>query len=277
LESYHKALAIRSRLARDNPAVTEFQSDLAESYLNVGNLEREKGYPNQAIESYSKALAINERLARENPSVITFQIALALGHNNVGAMQRITGHSEQALQSHLKALAIREWLARENASVDQFQSDLGASHNNLGALRHSIGDLDPALESYEKGLTIFQGLARKHPDSVEYATHVAVTLHNMAMIDLLSKHVQQARDKLREAISWERMALGAYPKLPTYLRNLEGHLTHLVQAATTLGLDDEARAARRELAELTASDPAMVELDRRVDAVLHGQAAKDNR
>jgi tetratricopeptide (TPR) repeat protein len=276
LESYGKALAIQDRLARENPSVTAFQSDLAGSHYNIGSLQRATGHPDQALNSYGKALAINERLARENPSVTEFQRNLALSHNNIGLLQSDTGHPDQALESYGKALAIFERLARENPSVTEFQRNLAGSHNNIGLLQWATGHPDQALESYGKALSIRDRLAKTHHESPDYASDLGATLNNMATIDLDAKRFPQARDRLQQAISWQEKALAANPRHPTYRQFLRYHLGNLVTAARALDNYAEVSAAQRELDELAATDPAQAALDTRMSAVLRGEPPGDN-
>ena len=81
---YRKALAIRQKLADDNPAVTEFRSRLADSHNNLGVLLRETGKPAEAEAEYRKALAIQQKLADDNPAVTEFRSDLAVSHDNLG-------------------------------------------------------------------------------------------------------------------------------------------------------------------------------------------------
>ena len=78
LVAYEKALAIRQKLADANPAVTEFQSDLAWSHNNIGTLLSQTGKPAEALAAYRKALAIRQKLADANPAVTQFQSDLAV-------------------------------------------------------------------------------------------------------------------------------------------------------------------------------------------------------
>jgi hypothetical protein len=98
----------------------------------------------------------------------------------------------------------------------------------------------------------------------------------MARIDLDAKRFQQTRDQLQQAISWQKKALAANPRHPTYRQFLQNHLMNLITTAKSLGNDDEARAAQRELDELAASDPAKVALDQRLAAVTRGEPPTDN-
>jgi serine/threonine protein kinase/tetratricopeptide (TPR) repeat protein len=254
LQCYATSVSIKARLARENPGVTQFQSALAATHNNIAVVENDMGHPEKALESHRKALAILDRLARENPAVVKFQNDLAASHSNIGVLQKKTGHLEQALESYGKALAIRERLARENPSVTAYQLDLASSYSNVGLLRSAAGHPDSALESHGKAFEIEGRLAREYRDSPDYASAVGASLHNMANIDLDAKRFQSARDKLRQAISWEKKALTANPRHPTYRRYMVSHLTDLVRAAKALGDTGEAAAAQRELAELEATD-----------------------
>ncbi len=57
---------------------------------------------------------------------------------------------------------------------------------------------------------------------------------------------------------------------------MTNHLTGLIRAAVRLGRTDEAALARRELAEMAASDPAKADLDARLAAVLGGKESPKN-
>jgi serine/threonine-protein kinase len=277
LESFGKALAVSERLARENPSVTQFQSDLALYHCNIGILQSHTGHPALALESYREALAIRQRLAGENPTIPEFQTALADSYHNIGQLQRETGNPEQALESYGNALAIQEPLARENPRVTEFQSKLAASHNSIGKLQWETGHSDQALESHAKALAIFERLARGNPSVTAFQNELGATLNNMATMDLGAKRFDQARDKLRRAISWQKKALAANLRHPTYRQSLRNHLTNLIRAAKGLGNDEEAKAAQRELDELVANDPANAALDQRLTAVIRGETPKDNR
>jgi tetratricopeptide (TPR) repeat protein len=168
MESYGKALAIQERLARENPSVTEFQSDLALSHHNIGRLQSATGHPDQALESYGKALAIQERLARENPRVTAFQSDLAKSHGNIGNLQRARRHPDQALESYGKALAIQERLARENPSVTEFRSDLGATLNNMATIDLGAKRFDQARDKLRQAISWQKKALAANPNHPTY-------------------------------------------------------------------------------------------------------------
>ena len=107
LIAYRESLAIRQKLADANPAVIEFQSDLADSHNNIGILLRDTGKPAEAMKAYESALAIRQKLADANPTVTEFQSDLADSHNNIGNLLSDTGKPAEAMKAYESALAIR--------------------------------------------------------------------------------------------------------------------------------------------------------------------------
>ena len=217
MKAYESALAIRQKLADANPTVTEFQSDLATSHNNIGNLLSDTGKPAEALKAYESALAIRRKLADANPTVTQFQSDLATQlQQHRHPAQRATGKPAEALKAYESALAIRQKLADANPTVTEFQSDLAGSHNNIGNLLSEHRQAAEALKAYESALAIQQKLAREHPESPDFASDLGATLNNLAMIDLDAKRFEEARVRLREAVEWQRKALASNPGNPTY-------------------------------------------------------------
>ncbi len=99
---------------------------------------------------------------------------------------------------------------------------------------------------------------------------------NMANIDLDAMRFETARERLKQAVIWQKKALAANPRNQTYRKHLVGHQTNLIKAARGLGDTEGAAQAERELAELKSSDPLFVALDARLVAVLKGETPQDN-
>ena len=67
LAAYSKALAILQKLADANPAVTEFQSDLAESHHNIGRMLCRMGKPAEALAAYQQGAGHPAEAGRRQP------------------------------------------------------------------------------------------------------------------------------------------------------------------------------------------------------------------
>ena len=103
---FRKALAIRQKLADDNPAVTDFRSRLADSHINLGILLSETGKPAEAEAEYRKALAIRQKLADDNPSVIDFRGGLSYDYLRVAALQAWFGQDKELSSTCEKLLSL---------------------------------------------------------------------------------------------------------------------------------------------------------------------------
>ena len=91
--------AISQKLAEANPTETPFQSDLAQSYNDIGFVHQETGHLARALTSLEQARAILQRLADTNPAVTQFEADLAQTYQVIGSIQGQTGDSAAALAS----------------------------------------------------------------------------------------------------------------------------------------------------------------------------------
>jgi serine/threonine-protein kinase len=276
LASLEAARTVLERLARDEPTVARFQADLAESHNSIGRLLRDKGRPAEALTSLEAARTVLERLARDEPTVAQFQADLAASHHNISNILSKTGRPAEALASDEAARTILERLARDEPTVAQFQRDLAISHNSIGLLLRDKGEPAVALASHEAAREIQQKLAEDDPGSPGEASSLGGTLNNIALLNIDDLRFAEARNVLRDAIRWQKRALAANPRHPTYRQFLANHLKNLAIACKGMGRDDEAAEAQRELDELKANDPRFEAVDARLDAVQKGEASRNN-
>jgi serine/threonine-protein kinase len=274
--SLEAARAILQKLAGDQPTVTDHRHHLAMTYWGLGALLIQTAYPDGARRSYEAARAILRKLADEQPTHADYQNHLAITLKNLGDLLIQTADPDGARRSYEAARAILQKLTADHPSVTDYQSRLAIAHNNLGALLIQIGDADGARRSYEADRAILHRLVREHPAALAYASRLGGTLNALAKLDLYSKKYVGARERLREAVEWQKKALAANPRNHQYQQLLANHLEVLIEATRGLGRDDEAEAAQRELDLLQASDPRFATLDARLAAIVKGEAAKDN-
>jgi tetratricopeptide (TPR) repeat protein len=160
--SNRKAVAILQKLADANPAVTQFQRDLAASHNGIGEVLRDMGKLDEALASWRQALAIQQKLADANPAVNQFQSDLAAIHFNIGFVLMVTGKAEEAVASNRKAVAILQKLADANPAVTQFQQGLAWSYNHIALMLARTGKSEEALKYLEERLQLLK--AKHGPD-----------------------------------------------------------------------------------------------------------------
>ena len=276
LASMERTRAICERLTRESPSVIGNWSSLADCHYGLGVVQFELGRPAEALAAHERALAIYERLAREDPSAIEHRVHLARSYHTLGARQYDSNRPAEALGWYERALAIHERLVREAPKISNFQTDLAQNYFSIGILHDAAGRKAEALACYERALPIQERLANEHPESPECASGVGGTLNNLSTFDLDQRRFDEALVKLTKAIAWQRKALTVDPNNFQYRNHLTNQFVNLIRAYEGLGRADEAANARRELAELEASDPATLALDKRLADVLNGRAPKDD-
>src|SRR5262249_56048813 len=99
MKGKEEGLAMGEKLGDGHPAVTEFQSYLANSYHNMAYSLYRTGKPAEALEGYEKARDIQRRLAEANPTVTLFQRELAWTYTSIGLLLSATGRPAERRDS----------------------------------------------------------------------------------------------------------------------------------------------------------------------------------
>ncbi len=218
LNAYSKALEIRERLAKTNPAT--YESYVATTQNNLGNLYRAKNDYSAALNAYAKALEIYERLAKTNPG--TYEPDVAMTQNNLGILYQARNDYPAALDAYIKALEIRERLAKTNSAT--YEHDVAGTQNNLGILYQDKNDYPAALNAYSDALKIYERLAKTNPGTYEPA--VAITQNNLGSL-------YQDKNDYPAALSAYTQAFEIYERLAKI--NPEGYEIGLCQCIVLLG------------------------------------------
>src|SRR5262245_35469172 len=93
--AWQEAVTLREQLARANPTVSQFQSDLAAIYNNLGDWFRETKQLTKAAALHQQALDIRAQLVRLHPTVLEFQRNLAKSHSNLGIMYQAASQMDK--------------------------------------------------------------------------------------------------------------------------------------------------------------------------------------
>ena len=188
-------------LADANPAVTQYQSQLADIHHNIGFLLSQTGKSADAITAYESSRAINQKLADANPAVTQFQSRVAWNRNNIGLVQAAAGHPAEALESYRSARSINQILVDANPAVTQFQSHLAWNHTNIGNLLERTGNLTNALESHRSASAVYERLVGDNPKVAEFRSELALSLSGLGRGQRLAHRPKASVASLRRAIA----------------------------------------------------------------------------
>ena len=100
------------RLADANPAVTQFEGDLAQTHQVIGGMQDQIGDSAAGIASLERARTILQKLSTANPTVTVFQTRLAMSHSYLGQARQRSGRIEEAAAEFNRAVAIMDHVAR---------------------------------------------------------------------------------------------------------------------------------------------------------------------
>jgi tetratricopeptide (TPR) repeat protein len=89
LEAYRASLAIRQRLAAQDPANAVWQRELSVSQDNVASVLHYQGDLPGALEAYRASLAIAQRLAAQDPTNARWQRELSVSQEKVSSVLRV--------------------------------------------------------------------------------------------------------------------------------------------------------------------------------------------
>jgi len=264
LASSEWARAIQERLARENPSVPAFRSDVAASYHNIGLVQRATGQPAEALASYERARAIQERLARENPSVPAFQEDLALSHNSFGLVQNEMGRPAEALASLEQARPIRERLAREHPELPDFASDLGATLNDLASIDLDRRQFDKARAGLTQAIKWQRKALAANPNHPTYRQFLANHLTNLIRASKGRGHDDEAAEAQLELAGLRNsdpriVALDA--RLAAVLKGKETAKSDAERIQLAYRANDKTlhAASARLLAEALANNPELAD------------------
>jgi serine/threonine-protein kinase len=275
---YQKAHDIRKRLADQNPEVSSYKGDLADSLNDVGNIHLDKGELKAALESYQGALHLHEWLVERDPNVAGRQADLARSHVNCGEVLKTNRQHQDALRAFGRARDIEERLVKENPDRYEFHHDLarnldltGQTLNQLGRAGEGLAELYRAVEQERLALARAPAVAR-------YARALAGHYGSLAEVARAAGRPDEATEALLE----QRRLCQDQP------RELYRIACALVQTARAVGQGQagpspEEEARRRRCADLAVetlraavargyrdldrlrTDPALAELRDRDD------------
>jgi tetratricopeptide (TPR) repeat protein len=278
----------------------EFDPGDAKAHNGLGNALSDKGDLDGAIAAYRKAIELDPQLAIAHSNlgialhdkgdlagaVAAYQKAIALdpdyaeAHTNLGIALRDKGNLGGAIAAFQKAIALDPKLAR--------------AHNNLGTVLHDQKDLAGAIAAYHKAIALDPeeatahynvGVAlrdKKDRDGAIAAYRRAVALEpTYALAYYTLGNALRAREDLDGAIAAFQKATGVKPDYAEAHCNLgealraQGRFAEALEAyrrGHALGSKRPGWRDEYKSEEWVGQCERLVELDRKLPAVLAGQA-----
>jgi serine/threonine protein kinase/tetratricopeptide (TPR) repeat protein len=148
LQSYRKALAIRSALSAAAPRSARLRVELAHDYGEIGDLVRTMGDLKGSLETYRQGLAELAAIDVPTADARAEQRRVELGY---GVALASGGELKQAIESFTRAVAIGEALAQERPDDAHLTLERAIALKDLGDGYIQMGRLNDALQSFRAG------------------------------------------------------------------------------------------------------------------------------
>jgi len=212
----------------------------SEVLLMLGEIESQRGHPEQAQSAFMEAFSSTEEmLARdpENPDRIFDHSQSVFWLAATDLRQGNLSEAEEKFQLYSELSAT---LAQKDPENLDYQIEVGYAHSNLGTLYFNQGRFSEAEKEFQDQLEVFQGLAEKDPTPGAYDEDLAQSYAWLASSQLGLGKLQLARDQRLKELKYFNGLLEANPNNYHYQQALV--VTHQSLGAIFSLLGDEKTA-----------------------------------
>jgi serine/threonine-protein kinase len=246
LANYEKALKAQLALVAAFPNVPDYRADLGRTYVQIGNLSRDKKDLVSAFGEYKKALDVFKPLVADKPKEAEYRHNLAIAHYNYGLTMQDLRLALLALNAHEEGRKLREVLIAEKPDDKGYQRDLASTYNGLGLANLSLRRHETALEWFAKAEAAWEPVIASEPEKGRHRSNLARAFLNRGITFAEMDRFKEAIAEYQRAIPLHQEALDRSPG-HFHWRELLGKTYQKMAAAhRAMGKLDEARAAIRQ-------------------------------
>jgi len=178
-QSLAHALAIRRELAASMPATRNDREALAQTELQLAQVEIVAGEGDAAEARSRRAVSMYAALVAEEPSSRLMRARLARARRYLATSMRRTRRDE-AVAILQESAAAFEALAAEDPGTPGYTREVSITHQQLLEALAGTPARAEAEESYGKSVAILEALVAKEPANVSYRRELAYTHVSMA-------------------------------------------------------------------------------------------------
>lgn len=172
LQAFSTAADIRTRLVAAAPHEREFRRTLANTFMNIGLVQRETDVAAARL-SMAKAQMIRQSLLAEEPADPKVERDYAMGCYNLAILSRAQDQLDAAEQSLQEATALFDSLVQRDPADLTLSYQLAMAYRVSGDLQSSRNRPDAAIEPYAKSRDVMERLVGQNPTVTEYCVAAA--------------------------------------------------------------------------------------------------------
>ncbi len=249
LLTLQKIATLWEKLARENPSLPGFRSDLVPMYTLSGELLRGAGQWESASTNLHRAFEIAEQLLIEHPSVREYEEHFVQAYTGLAGLLNSSGRRAEGEQVYRRGLQVLVKLAAEHPDLLGYRADLGRAYGHLANfLRADIGNYGEAEELYIQAREILEKLAAESPADADNRHALSGCYRGLAFVLRDSNRLPEAEVAYRKALAVLEPLVRDFPAVPDYRREFAATLTELGRLVQTARPHDAEEAYRQALA-----------------------------
>jgi serine/threonine-protein kinase len=144
LRAFQAAREIREELVRQQPASTQYVSDLANTQMMIGNTLTEANSNQEALTYTTRAVSLMRQLYEKSKDDLTRAGDYGVALHNLGTLQARLGLYKEAAGTLDQAVALQRAAVQKAPRVGRYSLALGAHYKKLGEVKRRLGDADGA-------------------------------------------------------------------------------------------------------------------------------------
>jgi serine/threonine protein kinase/tetratricopeptide (TPR) repeat protein len=257
LESYKKALAIRTALVRVEPRDVENQRQLAAIDGKLGNIEWITGDPKAAAESSRRGLEVSQAVSAASPSNRSDRKLLATSYLDYGWKQGAgEGDYAAGIASCHRAITILEDLLRQDAADKDARTSLTTAYSRLGTFLESSGRFPEALSVFQMAFALREKLFASDPTNTKNRRYLASSHINIGNVLAEMNDPRGALLHQQKALAMMESLSAEDPQNVQLRQDRAGVLGNIGSQLTVIGNENAAEHSLQQAIGLLLSLPA---------------------
>ncbi len=240
-------MAIRERLAAQDPDNAKRQRDLSFSHNRIGGVLEAQDDLAAALAEFRKDLAIAERLAALDPDNVRWQDDLAYSLYKTGVIHEALGEFSEAAQLWRCELRAREALSIHEEDPCTVADSLAACHHQIGNACEAAADHEGAMAAFQEYLRLRIQILEVRPTDASARRNVAIGQASVARSQLARGALEPAEEVLLPAMATLRELID--PEDPGTRIDYAAVIALVAEIAQRSGRQEDLMRHRAELSD----------------------------
>ena len=220
-----KAAEYLDRLAGENSTDPYLQTELADAYQRIGDIQgglwrSNLGQRENAEASYAKSFAIRKALVEAGNTDPKLRWKLAQGYSKLADISYSQADPDRFLENSRQALELLIPLEGELGSDDDFLIDLAAGYGTVARGTALKGNFEGGIQSINKSIQVLEGAVGRNPTNKSLVDALSTIYDYAAEINSSNGRKQEALELFKKGLTQTERAVTLAPTDLVIRRNL---------------------------------------------------------